>query len=67
MELIINLVIALAMLAVLASLFAGFYTVVRGGDFARANSNKFMRYRVATQAVAVVALTIGFLYKASHH
>ena len=66
MELIINIVIGLAMLAVLASLFAGFYTVMRGGEFARANSNKFMRYRVATQAVAVVALTIGFLYKMSH-
>lgn len=66
MDIFINIVIALAMLAVLASLFAGFYTVVRGGEFARANSNKFMRYRVITQAVAVVALTIGFIYKMSH-
>lgn len=66
MELIINIVIALAMLAVLASLFAGFYTVMRGGEFARQNSNKFMRYRVATQAVAVGALAIGFLYKMTH-
>ncbi len=66
MELFINLVIGLAMLAVLASLFAGFYTVVRGGEFARNHSNKFMRYRVATQAVAVIALTLGFWYKATH-
>ena len=66
MEIFINIVIALAMLAVLASLFAGFYTVMRGGEFARANSNKFMRYRVATQAVAVVAITLGFIYKATH-
>jgi len=66
MELFINIVIGLAMLAVLASLFAGFYTVMRGGEFARANSNRFMRYRVATQAVAVVALTVGFLYKMNH-
>ncbi len=66
MDIFINIVIALAMLAVLASLFAGFYTVVRGGEFARANSNKFMRYRVITQAVAVAALTIGFIYKMSH-
>ena len=66
MELIINIIIGLAMLAVLASLFAGFYTVMRGGEFARANSNKFMRYRVATQAVAVIALVIGFIYKAKH-
>jgi hypothetical protein len=66
MDIFINIVIALAMLAVLASLFAGFYTVVRGGEFARANSNKFMRYRVITQAVAVAALTVGFIYKMSH-
>jgi Hypoxia induced protein conserved region len=66
MELVINIVIALAMLAVLASLFAGFYTVMRGGEFARANSNKFMRYRVATQAVAIVAIAIGCFYKLSH-
>jgi hypothetical protein len=66
MELIINIVIGLAMLAVLASLFAGFYSVMRGGEFARANSNRFMRYRLATQFVAVIALTIGFAYKMSH-
>jgi len=67
MELIINIVIGLSMLAVLASLFAGFYTVMRGGEFAWANSNKFMRYRVATQAVAVIALTIGILFKMNQH
>jgi hypothetical protein len=66
MDIFINIVIGLAMLAVLASLFAGFYTVVRGGEFARANSNRFMRYRVITQAVAVAALTVGFIYKMSH-
>jgi hypothetical protein len=66
MELIINIVIGLAMLAVVATLFMGFYTVMRGGEYARANSNKFMRYRVMTQAVAVGALAIGFLYKMSH-
>lgn len=67
MELIINIVIGLAMLAVLASLFMGFYAMMRGGAYGQANSNKFMRYRVATQAVAVIALTIGFIYKATHH
>lgn len=66
MEIIINIAIALAMLAVLASLFMGFYTVIRGGEYARLNSNKFMRYRVVTQAVAIAVLTIGFIYKMSH-
>lgn len=66
MELVINIVIALAMLAVLASLFMGFYAMMRGGQYGKLNSNKFMRYRVMTQAVAVVALAIGFIYKMSH-
>jgi hypothetical protein len=67
MDILINIVIGLSMLAVLASLFAGFYTMLRGGEFARANSNRFMRYRVITQAVAVAALTIGILFKMNHH
>ena len=66
MELIINIVIGLAMLAVVATLFMGFYSVMRGGEYSLANSNKFMRYRVMTQAVAIIALTIGFIYKANH-
>lgn len=66
MDLIINIVIVLAMLAVVASLVMGFYAVARGGEYARQNSNKFMRYRVMTQAVAVVALAIGFIYKMTH-
>lgn len=66
MEIVINIAIALAMLAVLASLFMGFYAVIRGGEYARLNSNKFMRYRVVTQAVAIAVLTIGFIYKMSH-
>ena len=45
----------------------GMVAMARGGDYAAANSNKFMRWRVMTQAVAVVMLIIGFIYKASHH
>jgi hypothetical protein len=66
MEVIINIVIGLAMLAVLASLFMGFFAMMKGGEYGRLNSNKFMRYRVLTQFVAVIALSIGFLYKMSH-
>jgi hypothetical protein len=54
------------MLAVLASLFMGFFAMMKGGEYGRLNSNKFMRYRVLTQFVAVIALSIGFLYKMSH-
>ena len=62
----INILIALALLAVLGSLFMGLVTLARGGEYAAANSNRFMRWRVKTQAVAIVLLIIGFIYKASH-
>jgi hypothetical protein len=66
MELIINIVIGLAMLAVLASLFMGFFAMMKGGEYGRLNSNKFMRYRVLTQFVALIAITIGFIYYGAH-
>lgn len=67
MDIIIDILIALAMAAVLASLGMGVYSMLRGGEYGRANSNKWMRRRVLTQAVAIVLITIGFLYKAAHH
>lgn len=66
MGLFFDIVIALSLLTVLATLFLGFYTVMRGGEFARTYSNRFMRYRVATQAVAVVLIAIGCFYKMSY-
>jgi hypothetical protein len=67
MGLIIDIMIAAALLAVLASLFMGLVSLARGGEYARQNSNRFMRWRVKTQAVAVVLLAIGFLYKMAQH
>jgi len=66
MDLIINILIVVALAAVLASLGMGLFSVAKGGEYSRANSNKFMRWRVGTQAAAVVMLTIGFIYKAHH-
>ena len=66
MDLIINTLIVVAMIGVVVSLGLGLFSVVKGGEYSRANSNKFMRWRVATQACAVVMLTIGFIYKAHH-
>ena len=40
---------------------------MRGGDYGRENSNKWMRRRVFTQAIAIGLITIGFIYKATHH
>jgi hypothetical protein len=66
MDLIINTLIVVSLAAVLASLGLGLFSVAKGGEYSRANSNKFMRWRVGTQAVAVIMLTIGFIYKANH-
>ncbi len=67
MDIFIDILIAVAMAAVLASLGMGVYSMLRGGEYGRANSNKWMRRRVLTQFVAIVLITIGFLYKAGHH
>lgn len=56
----------LAMLTVLAVLGMGFYSLYRGGEYARANSNKFMRYRLMAQGVAIVILLIWAAVKRGH-
>jgi hypothetical protein len=66
MEIVINVLIVLAMAGVLVSLGLGLYSVARGGEYAQKNSNRFMRWRVGTQFVAVALLTVGFLYKCAH-
>ena len=53
--------IPLAILAVTVFLALGIYSLAKGGDFAKNNSNKLMRARVTAQAVAV-ALLLLFTY-----
>lgn len=45
--------IPVALLATLFFLAAGIYSLAKGGAFARENSNKLMRMRVAAQAIAI--------------
>ncbi len=45
--------IAVAMVATLGALLFGVVTMARGGEGAAQRSNKFMRYRVLLQAVAI--------------
>ncbi len=66
MGVFIDIMIAVAMLAVVVSLGMGIFAMLKGGDYGRANSNKWMRRRVMTQFIAVALLTIGFAYKMSH-
>jgi uncharacterized membrane protein len=67
MGIFIDIMIAVAMLAVVISLGMGVFAMLKGGQYGADNSNKWMRRRVLTQAVAIGLLTIGFLYKANAH
>ena len=53
---IFDILILIAIAAVTITLGFGVYTLYRGGDFARTNSNKLMRLRIVLQAVAVLLL-----------
>ncbi|WP_312781181.1 twin transmembrane helix small protein [Brevundimonas sp.] len=63
---IFDILILIAIAAVTITLGFGVYTLYRGGDFARSNSNKLMRLRVVLQAVAVLLLMGGMWWKATH-
>ena len=50
--------IPLALIATAGALGLGIYSLAKGGEFARANSNKLMRLRVIFQAIAVALLIL---------
>jgi uncharacterized membrane protein affecting hemolysin expression len=51
----------LACLAVLVILLMGVNSFRRGGEYARQNSNKFMRWRLIAQFIAIL-LVLAFVY-----
>ncbi len=55
---IFDILILIALLAVVITLGLGFYSLYRGGEYGRTHSNKFMRFRVGLQFVAVVLILI---------
>jgi hypothetical protein len=61
----LDVLIGISLLVVLATLGMGLISMHRGGEYAAANSNKFMRWRVMAQGVAIVLLIIGFVVKAT--
>lgn len=63
---VFDILILLAILAVAVTLGFGIYSLFKGGDFARSNSNKLMRLRVALQAAAIVLLVTGLWWKSTH-
>ncbi|MDB5420832.1 MAG: hypothetical protein JWR59_779 [Brevundimonas sp.] len=66
MENVFTILILLAIAGVTITLGFGIYSLYRGGDYARSNSNKLMRLRVVMQATAVVLLMLGLWWKATH-
>jgi len=66
MDTVFNTLILLAVGAVAVTLGFGIYSLYRGGDFARSNSNKLMRLRVVLQATAIVLLMAGLWWKSTH-
>lgn len=62
---IFDILILVAIAAVAVTLGFGLYSLFRGGDYARSNSNRLMRLRVGLQAVAILLLVVGMLWKAT--
>lgn len=62
---IFDILIILAILAVTVTLGFGLYSLFRGREYARSHSNKLMRLRVGLQAVAVILLVVGMMWKAT--
>jgi hypothetical protein len=60
-----NILVAIATAAVAAVLVVGLYSLYRGGEFARTNSNKLMRLRVLLQAVAIVVIMLVLFFRSN--
>jgi hypothetical protein len=59
--------LGVVLVAVAATLALGFYSLFRGGEFARTWSNRLMRLRVILQFTAIVVLAaVVWLAQAGH-
>lgn len=63
MEIVLNILLGLALIAVFLVLATGLVSFAAGGEFNRKYANKLMRLRVATQAFAVLVLLALVLIK----
>jgi hypothetical protein len=53
--------VGIGLVATLATLFVGVFSMGRGGDFNKRNSNKLMRLRVVLQGATVVVFVLYLL------
>lgn len=58
---IVLISLAVAMLAVLATLALGIIAMTRGGEFNKKYGNKLMRLRVVLQGIALVLFAVALL------
>ena len=58
-----NLLVGVALALVAIVLLIGLYSLFRGGEFARSNSNKLMRLRVALQFAAIVIIMLVLYFR----
>jgi hypothetical protein len=65
MSQIFFILMLVAMLAVVASLFAGIITMARGGETGPRHSNRLMRWRVILQGVALLFFSLALLSSGS--
>ena len=63
---IFDYLIPIALITVATVLAIGIYALFRGGDFGRSYSNKLMRLRVVTQAVAIAVLVCAVWWRSRH-
>ncbi|MFD1343724.1 twin transmembrane helix small protein [Litorisediminicola beolgyonensis] len=57
------ILIAVVMLAVVVVLMLGIGSFAKGGEFNRKNANRFMRWRIIAQFVAVVLILLFVLIR----
>jgi len=60
---ILNILLYLAMAAVVATLVFGLFTLARDGNEARSRSNKLMRLRVLLQFIAILLIIVVMFFK----
>ena len=63
MNALFPVLLGLALLAVLAVLLAGVFSMARGGEFNRKYGNKLMRWRVGLQGAALLLFAVAWYVK----
>ena len=63
MDNFLNILIVLSLATVVIILFTGLITMARGGEYNAKNANRFMRYRVIAQGVALAIFMIAIWAK----